>query len=450
MNKFVIAGTSSNVGKTTLTIGILKALVNKGLKVNSFKCGPDYIDPMFHSFITGKKSINLDLYLMNEESVKYTFINHSVGDISVIEGVMGLYDGVKKDFKEISSTAKVAKTINAPVVLVIDGSGVSTSAAAEVLGFKNFDKDLNIKGVIVNKIHGENHYNLIKDSVEKYTGIECLGYLKYNKDIAIESQHLGLIPSNEIEVLNVKIDILVKSIEETIDIDRLIELSNVEDTLTSNYKIEHKNYNLKIAIANDKAFNFYYEDNLEYFKNNGIELIDFSPINDKNLPKEISGIYLGGGFPEKFAKELSDNKSMLQDIKKFANNFGMIYGECGGLMYLGNCIYDFNKKRHKMVSVFDLETEMTEKLQRFGYIEVNYNNMLFRAHEFHRSKIINDKNVKKSYLINRFTNKSKVYKGGFTYKNVLAGYPHVHFYSNLEFANQLIKKMKEFKGDINE
>jgi cobyrinic acid a,c-diamide synthase len=224
----------------------------------------------------------------------------------------------------------------------------------------------------------------------------------------------------------------------------------VKKNLKIDYKIDYKNYNLKIAIANDKAFNFYYKDNIEYFEKNGIEIIEFSPINDDKLPKGISGIYLGGGFPEKFAKKLSENVSMLEDIKKFADVGGIIYGECGGLMYLSNGIYDFSKKRYRMASIFDFEVEMTKKLQRFGYVEVKYDDIFFRAHEFHRSKIINDKGLNKSYVVNKFTDKNKIYQDGFTYKNVLAGYPHVHFYSNLEFANKLIGKMEKFKGGIYE
>lgn len=450
MKKFVISGTSSNVGKTTITIGLLKALVNKGLVVNSFKCGPDYIDPMFHSFITKTNSINLDAYLLGNDFLKYTFKKHSTGDISVVEGVMGLYDGVKDNKKEISSTALVSKTIDAPVILIIDGSGVSTSAAATVLGFKNFDKDLNIKGIIVNKVHGERHYNLIREPIEEFTGIECLGYLNVNKDIKIESQHLGLIPSGEINTLNNKIDILANEIEKTIDIDRLIEISEVNSELNIDIKINNKKYDFKLAVAKDKAFNFYYKDNLEFLEDQGIELVEFSPLNDSKLPENISGIYLGGGFPEKFAKKLSENKSLLNEIKEFAENDGVIYGECGGFMYLTNGIYDFNKNYYKMVSIFDCEVEMTKRLQHFGYVEVDYNEINFRAHEFHRSKVINENDIKKAYKVNKFSNKDKKWTGGYVYKNVLAGYPHVHFYNNFEFVNSIINKMEKYKDGFYE
>jgi cobyrinic acid a,c-diamide synthase len=417
----------------------------KGLKVNAFKSGPDYIDPMFHSFITHHKSINLDLYLMGESGVKYAFNKHSRGDISVVEGVMGLYDGVSKNGKEVSSTALLAKTIDAPVILIIDGSGVSTSAAAQVLGFDQFDADLNIAGVIVNKVHGEKHYNLIKEAIERFTGIKCLGYLSRNNEIALKSQHLGLIPSEEVHELSKKIEILGKEISKTVNLDALMALSKgSKQEINDNYydKILKKNY--RLGIAKDKAFNFYYQDNLDYFKDQGIELVEFSPLESEYLPENIDGIYLGGGFPEKFAKKLSDNKKLIEVIKNYADQGGMIYGECGGLMYLSKGIIDFDGKKYLMTGILDIEVEMTNRLQHFGYVEVKNKSIAFRAHEFHRSKVIN-KNNDTTYKINKFSNPNETWSGGYTYKNVLAGYPHVHFYSNFEFANVLINRIKQSK-----
>lgn len=447
MKKIVIAGTSSNVGKTTITMGLLKALKNRGLEVNAFKSGPDYIDPMFHSFVTKKKSINLDLFLMGQQGVKYAFNKHSKDDISIVEGVMGLYDGVRKDDIEISSTALLAKTIQASVILIIDGSGVSTSAAAQVLGYKQFDKDLDIAGVIVNKVHGERHYGLIKEAIEKHTQIQCLGYLSRNSEIALESQYLGLIPSKEVKSLSSKIDILGESISKTVSIDKLLEISNGKVSNENNdkyYKKYKRDKIYRLAIAKDKAFNFYYEDNLDYFKDQGIELIEFSPLESKKLPDKINGIYFGGGFPEKFAERLSKNKELINDIRKFANSGGMIYGECGGLMYLSRAIIDFDNHRYPMTGVLDLEVEMTNQLQHFGYIEANYKFVKFKGHEFHRSKVIKN-NTKKIYRINKFTKPSVKWRGGYTYKNVIAGYPHVHFYSNFEFAELLINKIINYE-----
>lgn len=445
MKKIVIAGTNSNVGKTTITIGLLKALTMKGLKVNAFKSGPDYIDPMFHSFVTHHKSINLDLYLMGESGVKYAFKKHSTGHISVVEGVMGLYDGVSKDEKEVSSTALLAKTIDAPVILIIDGSGVSTSAAAQVLGFDHFDKDLDIAGVIVNKVHGERHYKLIKEPIEKFTGIKCLGYLSRNDEVALESQHLGLIPSEEVDELSQKIELLGETITKTVNLDALLTLSERnEQEIDNNYYEKTQKSKYRLGVAKDKAFNFYYQDNLDYFNDQGIELVEFSPLESESLPSNIDGIYLGGGFPEKFAKELSENKKMMKAFKSYANQGGMIYGECGGLMYLSKSIIGFDGKKYTMTGILDIEVEMTNRLQHFGYVEVKNQEISFRAHEFHRSKVIN-KNNETAYRINKFSNPKDIWNGGYVYKNVLAGYPHVHFYSNFEFANSLVNRIKKSK-----
>ncbi|HKL41142.1 MAG TPA: cobyrinate a,c-diamide synthase [Clostridia bacterium] len=445
MKKIVLAGTSSDVGKTTITIGLLKALTMKGLKVNAFKSGPDYIDPMFHRFVTKGQSINLDLYLMGEKGVKYAFHKHSKGDISVVEGVMGLYDGVSSGGKEVSSTALLAKTIEAPVILIIDGSGVSTSAAAEVLGFDQFDEELNIVGVIVNKVHGKKHYDLIKEPIERFTGIKCLGYLNRNDAFALESQHLGLIPSEEVYELSKKIEVLGKSISESVDLDALVALSERDNQkVDNNYYTKSNQKNYRLAIAKDKAFNFYYQDNIDYFKDNGIDLIEFSPLESEDLPSNIDGIYLGGGFPEKFAKKLSANKKLIKGINSYAEQGGMIYGECGGLMYLSKAIVDFDGEKYPMTGVLDLEVKMTSQLQHFGYVEVKNHDITFRGHEFHRSKVINENN-QTTYKINKFSNPKKIWNGGYIYKNVLAGYPHVHFYSNFEFANLLINRIKKCK-----
>ncbi len=319
MPRFVIGGTQSGVGKTTVSVGIMKALSKRGLNVQPYKIGPDYIDPAFHSFVTGNKSRNLDSWMLEERAINDIFVKNSFDkDISVIEGVMGLYDGFGIE-KDNGSTAHVSKILKSPVVLVIDGNGVSSSAAAQVLGYKLYDEKVKIKGVIVNNVSGQKHYELIKEAIEKFTGIKCVGYLKKNIDIKLESRHLGLIPTVEVENLNKKLDKLSSMIEETIDIDEIIEISKEVSTLYYTYNNDNKTRlkDVNIGVALDKAFNFYYQDNLELLEELGAKLVYFSPLKDRKLPDNLHGLYLGGGFPEVFAKELEENRELRNEIKNY-------------------------------------------------------------------------------------------------------------------------------------
>lgn len=441
MKGFILAGTSSNVGKTTITMGVLKALKNRGYAIQAFKSGPDYIDTMFHSFITDKKSVNLDLFLMKPDGVKYAFYNNGKSKLSIIEGVMGLYDGVLSKGKEISSTALLAKTLDVPVVLIIDGSGTSTSAAATVLGFDQFDPKVKLIGVIVNKVSSEGHYKLIKRAIEKNTEVACLGYLKKNKAFNLESQHLGLIPADELEALDEKIKTLAREIEKSVDLELLVSKSTYTLNKCQTIKATKSKQPLKLGLAKDAAFNFYYEENIELLRACGVEIIEFSPMTDDHIPNNLNGLYLGGGFPEKFAKKLSENQTMIESIRAFVDTGGMIYGECGGLMYLTNEIIDFEDKKFPMCGIIDCSVQMTSRLQHFGYVYGQYDDIKFRGHEFHRSKVIKDNNVKKAYKLSKLSNPSQNWLGGYVYKNVIAGYAHIHFYSSLEFLERLIDKM---------
>lgn len=441
MSRILLAGTKSNVGKTTITLGILRALKNRGIDLAPFKCGPDYIDPMFHKFASSKCSRNLDTFFLEKEVLKHLFIKNRQSSLAVVEGVMGLYDGDNIGV----STADLSKTLDLPVILIVDGSGVSSSAAAEVLGFKLYDTDVNIKGVIINKIHGERHYKLLKKPIEKRTGIKCLGYVNRNKKFTLESRHLGLVPSDEVEDLDKLLDEVAKSIEATVDLDQLVKIAKEVSVLTSKYQESFPTYDLKIAVAKDKAFNFYYEDNIDYLKRSGVNIVEFSPLMDDEVPEDIDGIYLGGGYPEEFAEHLSSNKSMLQSINAFAEENGPIYAECGGLMYLSKGIYDFSKTYYSFANIFDFEIEMTSRLQHFGYVKVTFDGIQTKGHEFHRSRVIEDQNTPKCYQIEKYSNESKTWKGGYRYKNVLAGYPHIHFYSNRDFVIKLLNQCEMYK-----
>ena len=452
----VIAGTNSGCGKTTISMGIMAALVKRGIKVQPFKVGPDFIDPMFHTFITGRASRNLDSWLLDEDTVRYLFMKNAAGtDIAVIEGVMGFFDGFGGKSIE-ASTAHVSQIIGAPVILVINGEAMSLSAAAIVKGFADFDKNVDISGVIINNISGESHFKILKEAIEIHTGIPVLGYLKRNSDLAIESRHLGLVTSSEITGLKEKAEILASEIEKTIDLDLLLRLSGEAHELA-----QKKTYDIatvgkpRIAVALDKAFNFYYRDNLDLLEMLGADLVFFSPLNDTVLPQKIGGLYLGGGYPEVWAKELQANVSMKNDIKKQIESGLPTYAECGGFMYLTDSLTDKSGNSFKMAGVIPGKCQMTGSLKRFGYvcIEISEDNVLsdkgslIRAHEFHYSEASIDESIKTCFnvLKNKDSASGKSWHCGYKVNNLLAGYAHMHFWSNIEFARNFVSHCTEYK-----
>ena len=451
MKKILIAGTSSGVGKTTISLGIMQALTKRGLKVQPYKVGPDYIDPSYHTFITGFDSRNLDSYMLDDEKIKYIVNKASENaDISVIEGVMGLYDGFGIELDSCTSSY-TSKLLKVPVILVINGKSMSSSAAAMVLGYKELDKNVNIKGVIVNNIKTKGHYELIKEAIEKYCNIEVLGYFPPNEKFSLESRHLGLVPSVEIELLKDKFSNLGDEIEKYINIDRIIEISE-SASVKSKFDLKDlpKFKNKKVAIAHDKAFNFYYKENIELLEHMGVEIVEFSPLNDKEIP-EADCIYIGGGFPEVFAKELHLNESMRLSIKNAHEKNIPIYAECGGLMYLGEKLKDLDENIYNMVGIFRGTSEMTSSLKRFGYCDgiakedtiLSNRGDIIKGHEFHHSEFKSDEKCAYKMIKKRGDKIVDEWDGGYSKGNTLATYLHTHFYNNLD---SIIK----FIGDRNE
>ena len=451
MKKVLIAGTGSGVGKTTISLGIMQALTKRNLKVQPYKVGPDYIDPSYHTFITNRYSRNLDSYMLDDEKIKYIVKNSSKdADISVIEGVMGLYDGYGIDLDDCTSsyTSKLLKT---PVILVINAKAMATSAAAMVLGYKMLDENVNIAGVITNNVRSESHYLLLKEAIEKYTGVEVLGYFPPNKEFSLESRHLGLIPSVEMDSLKAKFDNLADEIEKYIDIDRIIEIAESEEFDTSfnlqEFIDEHNCKDKTIAIAYDKAFNFYYRENIELFEKLGMKIEYFSPINDKEVPV-CDYIYIGGGFPEIFAKELHNNKNIRESIVKAHKNNIPIYAECGGLMYLGEKLEAQDKNIYDMVGIFKGCSKMTSSLKRFGYClgEAKEDTILakkgeiIKGHEFHHSIFESDEEC--AYYMRKIKDDKIIdeWDGGYSKGNTLATYLHTHFYNNLDCIANFIER----------
>ncbi|MGE0243047.1 MAG: cobyrinate a,c-diamide synthase [Nitrososphaeraceae archaeon] len=465
--RIIVAGTTSGVGKTLITLGILNQFKLLGYKVQSFKIGPDFIDPAYHSFVTNNPCYNLDSWLMGEEGVIDTFEKYTKGkDLAVIEGVMGLFDGAegKTDF---ASTAQIAKILNSPIILVIDGSKAARSIAAIAYGFMNFDKKLKIKGIILNKIASTKHSCLIKDAFENKIKIPIIGIIYKNQDFTFSERHLGLIPTIELNKKR-KANILksVRTMSDFLDSDKLHNLIvPVKLKLKPKKKYEpNKNLkDIKIAVALDSSFNFYYQENLDALQQNGANLLFFSPLHDTQVPADIHGILLGGGFPEIMSKDLTKNQLMMKSIKKIAETEIPIYAECGGLMYLCKSITDNMSKRnnehtkhktncksYKMIGLIDASTVMTNKLI-LNYTQgtiINKSSLFkgvktIRGHEFHYSKIENSHpDTKFSYRLDIGVGIINNRDGIYIY-NTLASYNHLHF-SNSTFPKNFVLDCEKY------
>lgn len=448
--RVMIAAISSGSGKTTITCGILQALVNRKLKVASFKCGPDYIDPMFHSKVIGARSRNIDSFFNDENTVKYLVDKNSQNaDISVIEGVMGFYDGLA-GISTKASSYDVARITDTPVILLINCKGMSVSILPIIKGFKEYMKDSNIQGVILNQMP-KMLYPEIKKSIEENLDLKVLGYVPNLKDLVIESRHLGLVTPDEIKDLKEKLNELADILEETLEIDEIINLADKSKDLIYNKPEIHKlEDNLRIAVALDEAFCFYYEDNIELLKEMGADIVYFSPLKDERIPDNIHGIIFGGGYPELYAKELSLNKTMIESVKSTVYNGLPCVAECGGFMYLHESMEDDKSQPYDMVGLIKGKAYKTPKLNRFGYIKLTAleDNFLCKkgeeiaGHEFH---YWDSTNCGSSFKAQKPLRKRNWECINIT-DNLFAGYPHVHYYSNMQFPYNFLKKCISYKG----
>ena len=451
--RIVFSAIQSGSGKTTVTLGVMLALRKMGLRVQPFKAGPDYLDPMHHSAVCARVSRNLDSWLVQRGAILELFTRNAKGaDISVIEGVMGLYDGFRDT--EYGSTAHLAKILGAPVILVLNAASFSRSASAIVLGCKEFDKKVNLAGVILNNIGSPNHYHFAKSAIEKKTKIPVLGFLPKETGIKLPERHLGLVSAEEKKPdsgLYAKLRALV---EKNIDLGRLIKISRQAPGVTSALSLSSQRGcgKVTIAVAKDKAFNFYYQDNLDILERLGARLVEFSPLKDKSLPPDIDGMYIGGGYPEIFSARLSANLRIREAVGRYAEEGLPIYAECGGLMYLVKNIVDFQGRVFPMSGVFDCSAAMANKRQALGYIEIEVrkDNILsrkgdkIRAHTFHWSYLKNlSKSIRFAYKVTK--GKERVYEDGLIKENVLASYAHLHFASRINFAKNFIKSCLTYK-----
>lgn len=452
--RLVIAGTSSGVGKTTLTIGIMSALKQKGLTVQGFKCGPDYIDPTYHTAVSGRKSRNLDSWMLNEQTLKEVLYKGSQGaDISIIEGVMGFYDG-KDPTSDTGSTADISLITNSPVLLVVQCNAMARSAAAIVKGFQLFNEQVNIVGVIANQVGSEGHYFLVKKAIELECNIPVVGYLNKNADLTMPERHLGLIPSVERGELTPFFDQLGKVVSETVDLDQLYEIALTTPAVEQRSELFKRKMDpvVKIAVARDEAFNFYYEENLELLEASGAKLVYFSPLAGETLPKDVQGLYIGGGFPEEYAEKLSQLTDVKTSIKDAINMGIPTFAECGGFMYLCESMVTSDKLKYPMVGVLPGEISMTDRLAAIGYREVSglNGNFLFdgveqvRGHEFHYSTYSSSESMNAAF---ETKGRKGTMKEGIVNKNLVAGYTHLHFASCPTLAERWINQCLEWKND---
>lgn len=447
--RVMIAAPGSNSGKTTVTIALLSALKKSRFNISSFKTGPDYIDPMFHKKVLGIYSGNLDIYLMGEENCKYLLQkNAKDSDVSIIEGVMGYYDGIGNSSN--GSSYDLAKNLKTPVILVVNVKGMAISACALISGFKDFREDSNIKGVILNGV-SKGMYSYYRDLIESNSNVKVYGHLPYLENCSIGSRHLGLVTADEILEIENIVDTLGEAALETLDIKGIVELANSAEKIEKiDVNIEKKE-EVKIAIAKDKAFCFYYEDSLEILEKMGAELVPFSPIEDEKLPQGIHGIYLGGGYPELYMEQLSSNKHMLKSINDAIDKGIPTLAECGGYMYLLESFLDKDKEEYRLVGALKGTSEMTKSLKNFGYAEITAekNNLLskkgekIRIHEFHYSK----SSVDGDAFIAKKPLSKKEWKAVVAEDNIFAGYPHMHFISNIKFAENYIDNIIKYKKE---
>ena len=458
--RVLVGAIQGRSGKTTFTLGLLKALVDRDLAVQPFKKGPDYIDPSWMTFASGQQCRNLDLFMMGADRVRSSFVRNSQGfDISVVEGAMGLFDGLDVDGS--NSSAELAYTIDAPVILVVNCTRITRSVAALVNGVTGFDKRIRIGGVILNQVARARHENIMIESIKKYCDVPVLGVLPKNKAVEIPDRHLGLIPAGEQDMLHTRIETLGNLVKENVDLEALLQVAQnarpleLSDAQKEQIVVDsHKcvTEKVKLGIVRDKAFSFYYPENIEALEDAGAELVAVDALHDGKLPDDICGLYIGGGFPEVMAEEISANRFLLEDIKAKADAEFPIYAECGGLMFLSRNIID-GEAVYPMTGVFDCDVEMTAKPQGIGYTiqRVLPGNPFYAegdtviGHEFHNSRVVN---MGESLQYGFATERGKCIKPGFdalVYKNTMAGYHHLHVYGAPEWADNFCNLARIWK-----
>ena len=436
MNALVVAGTASGVGKTTVALAIIAALRSRGLAVQPFKCGPDFIDGGHLAIVANRSARNLDTWMLNAETNREIFSRASVNcDVAVVEGMMGLFDGVTGSSDE-GSTAEIAKLLDLPVVLVVDAGNSARSIAAVIRGFETFDAGLRFAGIVLNRVAGDAHFRMLESAIRQSSVVPVLGWLPVEAAATIPERHLGL--HTAVEGISASISTLTQ-LSDRLDIEQLLSATacgqSFEIPPISNREPKHEG--IRVGVARDRAFSFYYEDNLDLLRESGAEIVEFSPISDAVLPDNLHALYFGGGYPELYAATLSGNVSLLQDIRDFANANKPIYAECGGLMYLADKLITIEGRSYPMAGVLPVAIEMTKSLVHFGYADVEFAHTCLlgkkgtevRGHSFHCSRIVAHDSLRCVYSV-RYTLSNQTEQEGLVRGSVLASYIHLHFRSN--------------------
>jgi len=455
--RLVVAAPHSGSGKTTFTMGLLSALRRRGLSVQPFKIGPDFIDPSYHTMICGRASRNLDTWMCGDTTVADVFRHAAAGaDISVIEGVMGMYDGFGPR-EERGSTAHVAKLLAAPAVLVIDAQRMATTAAAIALGLQQFDRAVKIAGVVFNNVGGKGHYDWLREVLEARTGVKSMGYLAHDQTLRMPERHLGLVPAEENGIKSGLLERLHAQFELNVDLDSIIDAAGKAPSMnkaTSALFVRRRQDGpaVRIGVGRDEALNFYYQENLELLECFGAELVPFSLLHDEKLPRALHGLYLGGGFPELFAARLAANGSMRSALRRFVAAGGVVYAECGGLMVLCEALTDFSGCRHEMAGLVPATCVMRRDRLSLGYVEVEavQDTLLARAGEgykaqtFHYS-VLDDIRFQPALRLRHGANVSF---DGYGNGNLFATYVHAYFPAQPRLAQRFVERCRSRADEL--
>jgi cobyrinic acid a,c-diamide synthase len=461
MTGVLIAGTASGVGKTTVTLALLAAMRRRGLIVQAFKSGPDFLDTGHHTRISSRAARNLDTWMLGLEANKDVLRQAAQGaDAVLAEGMMGLFDG-KDGATESGSSAEIAKLLELPVILVVDAGKSARSIAAVVLGFELFDSQLPLAGIILNRVASDRHFRLLEAAILSVCKTPVLGWLPRDPAIEIPERHLGLQTAEELderedqaEITERQIEALGMLAEKNLDVDRILSFECGLDLQSKPVPSQSIGTgNVRIGVARDRAFSFYYEDNFDLLRQNGAVIVPFSPMHDFSVPENIDALYLGGGYPELYAEQLSANAAMRASIQAFAASGRPIYAECGGMIYLSRQLTTTDSVAHSMAGIFPFSMEMTGKLQQFGYVTVELTDdcllgargTIIRGHSFHYSRMVDASGADTHYRV-QYSLSGKQEDEGYGVGNVLASYIHLHFRAAPAAALHFVETARKRQG----